>query len=694
MAFSIQTNVNSLVAQENLRVNSNFQSQTIQRQTSGYRINSSADDAAGLAIANKFRSDVAELSQGVRNANDGVSQLQIMDGGMSNIGKMLDRLKTLATQSASDTFTGNRVTLNSEYQNLIGEINRQAQSVGLNQGGGFAKNLSIYLGGGAGTTSSATLANGTVSVDLSKSTVDAQSLGLQGVQAVNGNSYDLSGSSATSVHAILNDDVNAASASVAATSTSFKFFGAGFSNADGTTANGGVSISVNLNGVGDASSLVDAINAAIDVAAQQPTAQAAGFKAADIKASVVTDSTGKQKLAFSSSNSAFQVEAEDRTANALMGNFDGSGPTGAVAGTTVTARAAATQASLDFSGTNGKLVISGDGMDSPVSITLNKDYTQLGTYADMSAVATDLQGLIRSAAGDSGFTVTAPGNLLTFSSSKGAISVSAQVTAGQLTALGMGASGTTAGTVVTAGAALTSYVSNGAHEMASTASGSATVANLKWNGTVAASGQTISIAANDATGASHTLSVNLTTSETTLDKAIGKINDAIQKSGDSTLKQITAVNVNENGTAKINFVSTVSTFSVALGKEAGSNGIQDASGNQGTTTSASQIGTGGATDISTAAGAKSAVAALTAAVSALGNAQAALGKGQNQLTYAIGLAQSQISNFSSAQAQIRDADVASEAANLTKAQVLQQASIAAMAQANSAPQAVLSLLRG
>jgi len=64
------------------------------------------------------------------------------------------------------------------------------------------------------------------------------------------------------------------------------------------------------------------------------------------------------------------------------------------------------------------------------------------------------------------------------------------------------------------------------------------------------------------------------------------------------------------------------------------------------------------------------------------------------LNYAIGLAQSQISNFSAAESRIRDADVAAEAANLTKAQVLQQASMAAMAQANSAPQAVLSLLKG
>src|SRR3982750_1236134 len=135
MAFSIQTNVNSLVAQENLRVNGDFQSRTISRLTSGYRINSSGDDAAGLAVANKFRSDVAELSQGVRNANDGISTLQIVDGGLNNISKTLDRLKALAPQSASGTFTGDRTVLDNEYQTLLGEISRQAANIGLGAGG-------------------------------------------------------------------------------------------------------------------------------------------------------------------------------------------------------------------------------------------------------------------------------------------------------------------------------------------------------------------------------------------------------------------------------------------------------------------------------------------------------------------------------------------------------------------------------
>src|ERR1035441_10333545 len=80
----------------------------------------------------------------------------------------------------------------------------------------------------------------------------------------------------------------------------------------------------------------------------------------------------------------------------------------------------------------------------------------------------------------------------------------------------------------------------------------------------------------------------------------------------------------------------------------------------------------------TAAGAMAAITAIAAAIDKLGAAQATIGKGENQLTYAVNLAQSQITNFSAAESQIRDANVAQQAANLSKAQVLTQASIAAM----------------
>jgi len=94
------------------------------------------------------------------------------------------------------------------------------------------------------------------------------------------------------------------------------------------------------------------------------------------------------------------------------------------------------------------------------------------------------------------------------------------------------------------------------------------------------------------------------------------------------------------------------------------------------------------------ADALAAVTAINAAIQTLGSAQGIVGAGENDLNYAIGLANSQVTNFSSAESQIRDADVATEAANLTKAQVLEQASVAAMAQANATPQALLKLLQG
>jgi len=147
--ISLQTNVTSLFAQEQLNLNSNFESNTIQQLTSGYRINKSGDDAAGLAVANGLQAQVAELQQGVINAANGSSTLQIIDGGLSNISNLLDRLQTLATEGASGTFSGSYTTLNNEFQSVLTEITRQAGNIGL---------ASTTASGGTGTvTTSGTI---------------------------------------------------------------------------------------------------------------------------------------------------------------------------------------------------------------------------------------------------------------------------------------------------------------------------------------------------------------------------------------------------------------------------------------------------------------------------------------------------------------------------------------------------------
>ncbi len=181
MSFSINTNVSSLQAQEYLRQTNQLQQKTISRVTSGLRIISSGDDAAGLTMANAMRSERAVLTQGIRNANDGISLLQVVDGGMSNIASMLDRARTLAAQAASDTFTGDRNALNQEFQSVLGEIDRQAQTIGLNTGGAYARAVTVFIGGGRASGEISQTTNGSITVDLSaNATVDSTSLGLTG----------------------------------------------------------------------------------------------------------------------------------------------------------------------------------------------------------------------------------------------------------------------------------------------------------------------------------------------------------------------------------------------------------------------------------------------------------------------------------------------------------------------------------
>ena len=583
MSFSINTNIASLQAQNYLRISSNFQTKTINQVTSGLRIVNSGDDAAGLAVANSYRSDEAVLTQGIQNANEGLSQLQIADGGLSNISQLLDRARTLATESASGTFTGDRSVLNNEYQSVLTEINRQAQSIGLNTGGTFAKNLSVFIGGGQGTTAAGVISNGSVAVNLGTATVDTQSLGLQGFTAgyqvasgaADSGLYDLSAASATSVSKILAAQTNPSS-------TSFVISGPGFSGGAG----GSITVNVNLANVADTASLVNAINAGIQSAAQQGSPQAAAFKAANLQAIVHTGTDGHQQLLLTSANTAFDVTAGDATANGLLGNL---GTNAGGSATSATATPEAVAASAEF--------ISG------------------GTQQTAGAVYTDMA----------------------FSSSAGTQDK-----------------------------------------------------------------QVLTFVANNADGVPQTLKVTLdagTSANLTLSGAVSSINQQLQASGNAALQSIAAFDDGgASGSGKIYFATNSSTpFSVTIGSEAGSgSGSSNSTGMAGynTIVESKVVGVGATSDISTQAGAESAVTQLAVSVADLGNAQAAVGKGENQFNYAINLAQSQLTNFTTAESSIRDADLAAEAANLTKAQILMQAGVAALAQANAAPQAVLSLLKG
>lgn len=822
MAFTINTNIASLQAQNYLRVNSDFQSKTINRVTSGLRIVNSGDDAAGLAIANGYRSDEAVLTQGVRNANDGLSQLQIADGGISNISQLLDRARTLATQSASGALTGSRDVLNSEFQSLITEIDRQAQAIGLNQGGTFAKNLQVFIGGGKDSGGVTATTNGSVAIDLTHSTVDAKSLGLSGVEASGTAGTDIGGGSTTSVQAILGNSNN--QGSISNNTTNFYFTGPGFTS---TYGNNVVKVAVNLTGVTDTNTLVTAINAAIQNAGNASSQQATAFKNANITAAINTDSTGKQQLTFSSATSAFQVQGGDKVANAFLGHFlSGAEGTSAVVTATGGTWAAPTstgtvyakisgagltgsQGNFSFSSTSGNSIdqevaaintgignnaalaaagitavkldsthigfvghsgqsftvamdgqVNGkDGFGSWLQTGANFDYSSITAGTAFASIAAaqgaaqtvqvsinggatiDLGSVVGgyTAAGDdqaavinlnaafNANAITRASGLTATLNGSGKIVISS--TAGDNFRINFVGASDAFGYGQTAGvtsAALSSFTSAYAAKDSVNSSGAQQSVN-SYNSDVyrftaltsAGNAQTITLSAVDAGGNQHSFNVALTNSNAgTLDQAVNTINQAILASNDTTLGQIAAfkelgatpagqsnpdvVNALEG----IRFLSAGGAFKVSLGSSQASAisginvGITDggpaANGggaNGAAVLSSASNGAGSTADISNISTAQAAVTALANAVAVLGNAQAVVGRGENQFNYAINLAQSQLTNLSAAESRIRDADLAAESANLTKSQILLQAGIAALAQANSAPQQVLALLQ-
>jgi len=157
-SFSVVSNVASTNALANLVGTQNGLGRALQRLSSGFRINNSGDDAAGLAVANAYQASISTYKQGIRNANDGLSVLQIKDGALGNIQTLLNRLATLASQAASGgTTDGSRATLDQEFQSILAEIQRESTVAGTSVLSGF----SVFVSGGgngsvAGTLSAVT----------------------------------------------------------------------------------------------------------------------------------------------------------------------------------------------------------------------------------------------------------------------------------------------------------------------------------------------------------------------------------------------------------------------------------------------------------------------------------------------------------------------------------------------------------
>ena len=179
MGLRINTNMSSINAQRQLRGTLGSQAQAEERMASGFRINKSADDAAGLAISTSLTGQIRGLQQATRNAQDGISFVQVAEGGMSEVSSMINRLREIGVQAASDTIgQPERVYIDREAQQLKLEIDRIAQGTnynGMNLLNGSGNKLDFQVG----------IKNNDfldrISYDPSKTDVTLKSLGIEGL---------------------------------------------------------------------------------------------------------------------------------------------------------------------------------------------------------------------------------------------------------------------------------------------------------------------------------------------------------------------------------------------------------------------------------------------------------------------------------------------------------------------------------
>lgn len=177
----INTNIASLNAQRNLNMSQSSLQVSLQRLSSGLRVNSSKDDAAGLAVASRMETQSRGMSVAIRNASDGLSLAQVAEGGLGLLTQHLQRMRELAVQSANGIYTSaDRSLLNAEFFQLASEVTRVIQSTDFNGKkvlNGSASNLIFQIGAGTSATNRITINISNLSAAAGVSAIAALSIG-------------------------------------------------------------------------------------------------------------------------------------------------------------------------------------------------------------------------------------------------------------------------------------------------------------------------------------------------------------------------------------------------------------------------------------------------------------------------------------------------------------------------------------
>ena len=603
MPSIINTNISSLTAQRQLGVSQLSLATSMARLSSGLRINSAQDDAAGLAISERFTSQIRGANQAARNANDGISLAQTAEGDLGQIANNLQRIRELAVQAANATnSSSDRISLNNEAAALVVENDRLATTSAFN---------GIKLLDGTFTAQNFQVgANGTANDMVSVSSIASARSNSLGVGASSSYASKVVGISASTGSYLAAGALSINSQAVGSAPSD------GVSNSYARTSGLAVAAAINaISGNTNVTATVSATTSAgVSVAAS--TALAAGavlINGVDI---------GALSAASSGVGRGAQVAAAINLKTSQTG---------------VTAVADTTTGAVKLTAADGRNIIVSGTTGASAAVGLGTGTVTYGTVAGNTA-----------------------------------LSVTTSTAAGQLFINGVDVGEIAAGTSVTDRGDKVAAAINALSERTGVTATNAA-------GKVTLSGAVYSNSASDNT---------FTGSATTGNTSFG-IN-ATFTSATNIAVTVTAAQYVSRSTVTLNSAASAG-ISVA---GVNSNALSATGLSEGYKEATSVAGAGvSAIDLTTAAGAQAALAAVDSAVNTVNSTRAALGAYQARFTSVVASLATTAENMSASRSRIQDADFAMETANLSRAQILQQAGTAMVAQANQLPQGVLALLR-
>ena len=598
MAAVINTNVASINAQRNLTQSQNALQTSLQRLSSGLRINSAKDDAAGLAISERFTTQIRGLNQAVRNANDGISLAQTGEGALAEMTQNLQRIRELAVQSANATNSdSDRQALNLEVQQRLAEIDRIANQTSFNGrkilDGSFG-NAAFQVGANVGETINVGLST-SMRTDSIGAVATATSVDLDNV--ISAGSPAIPGVTATYTTASLSNFNFATVTGSQATYTTDTLTASNFDNAVFTvTAPGGSAFTVDATGesfanVGEVATFIQGLggygSAGFTVAAVGNT-----LEFTDVDNTTGSFSFGGAQAGLLTAGSPVSVAglADDTSANR---SFTVGGPTG-----------------------------------TPITVNLTSNVTNI------NGLVSAIQGT--SGYGSSGITVAASGNQLVFTATAGQLNGNVTISGADEFDVG--------GTFV---------------------AGVTPQAPVSANSVTVAGDFSIGIGDNTYTVADGTY--------TTAQSLVDAVNTALAGNGLASLDSNNVMSITANDTITVSGATGLSTLGLAAES----------------TASGSLTGA----DVLSVANSNTLMQRLDSALTSVSTLRSTFGAIQNRFESTITSLSATAENLTASRSRIQDTDFAAETAALTRGQILQQAGVAMLAQANQLPNTVLSLLR-